>query len=292
VRIQSSTYPSRAGEDARWIARQDPVVWGDATRGPLTAEEVSEYGERGFLTFDDRFDVDEVVRFESELNRLAQRPELRHRAEVIREPDSDEVRSIFAVHTLSDLFRDLADDPRLVGPAEQVLGSRVYVHQSRINLKPAFRGRDFFWHSDFETWHVEDGMPRMRAVSFSIQLSENRHDNGSLMIVPGSHRHFLGCPGETPERNYEHSLRAQTYGVPDDGSLTRLITEHGITTVLGQPGSAVMFDSNCMHGSNSNITPFPRTNIFIVYNSVDNALTAPVSGQPPRPSYIAERPTI
>src|SRR5690606_6141275 len=109
----------------------------------------------------------------------------------------------------------------------------VYVHQSRINLKPAFRGRDFYWHSDFETWHIEDGMPRMRALSFSIQLTENRSDNGSLMIVPGSHRHFLGCVGRTPERHFEQSLRAQRYGVPDDDALTKLIAEHGITTVTG-----------------------------------------------------------
>jgi ectoine hydroxylase len=283
-------YPSRVDGEAAWTPRQEPVVWGDPTDGPMASDDVQRYANRGFIEFDRLFSAREIVRLENEVNRLAHSPAIGTRPEVIREHEGLTVRSIFAVHTLSKVFQELATDERLVGPARQVLGSEVYVHQSRVNLKPAFRGREFYWHSDFETWHHEDGMPQMRAVSFSLQLSENRIDNGSLMIVPGSHRHFLGCVGRTPERHFEESLRAQKYGTPDDASLTRLIGEHGIATVLGGSGSTVMFDSNCMHGSNSNITPFPRTNIFLVYNSVENALGEPATGQPPRPHYIAARP--
>jgi ectoine hydroxylase len=281
-------YRSRVDDEPRLEAREDPVVWG-ARSGPYSDQALEEYARRGFLQLDDLFAAREVAALEMAVNDLVNRDDLRGRREVIREPASDEVRSVFAVHRFSAALRTLADDDRLVDRARQVLGSDVYLHQSRINLKPAFRGRDFYWHSDFETWHVEDGMPHMRAVSFSIQLNENRHDNGSLMIVPGSHRRFIGCVGGTPERNYEQSLRSQQLGVPDDETLTELIAEHGIATIVGGSGSTVMFDSNCMHGSNSNITPFPRTNIFLVYNSVENRLGQPFSGQPPRPSYIAER---
>ena len=45
-----------------------------------------------------------------------------------------------------------------------------------------------------------------------------------------------------------------------------------------------------MHGSGSNITPYPRSNIFVVFNSVENALVAPFAAPSPRPSYIAARP--
>ena len=168
--------------------------------------------------------------------------------------------------------------------------SDVYVHQSRVNLKPGFRGKEFYWHSDFETWHIEDGMPRMRALSISISLTENEAWNGSLMVVPGSHRRFVGCAGETPEDHYQQSLRAQEYGVPSDEALTRLVAEGGIAPVTGQPGSAVMFDCNAMHGSNGNITPFARRNVFLVYNSVENALVEPFAA-PGRagPEFIASR---
>uniref|UniRef100_UPI00403FEDEE phytanoyl-CoA dioxygenase family protein n=1 Tax=Streptomyces sp. DSM 41540 TaxID=3448657 RepID=UPI00403FEDEE len=83
----------------------------------------------------------------------------------------------------------------------QILGSDVYVHQSRINVKPGFGASGFYWHSDFETWHAEDGLPNMRAVSVSIALTENLDTNGGVMIMRGSHKSFVGCAGETPKDN-------------------------------------------------------------------------------------------
>jgi len=51
----------------------------------------------------------------------------------------------------------------------------------------------------------------------------------------------------------------------------------------------VFFDRNTMHGSNSNISHHPRTNIFMVYNSVHNRLVDPHFGLKPRPECIAAR---
>jgi ectoine hydroxylase len=106
--------------------------------------------------------------------------------------------------------------------------------------------------------------------------------------MPGSHRHFVPCRGRTPERHYETSLRRQQYGVPDPASLEWLARQ-GIVAFLGRPGALILFECNTMHGSNSNITPDARANAFFVYNSVENRLQAPYSGQAPRPEYIASR---
>ncbi|HZG79475.1 MAG TPA: phytanoyl-CoA dioxygenase family protein, partial [Brevibacillus sp.] len=72
-------------------------------------------------------------------------------------------------------------------------------------------------------------------------------------------------------------------------NLAKLVEKHGIDTMTGPAGSVVLFDCNTMHGSNSNISPLPRSNVFMVYNSVENKLVAPFSGQQPRPDYIATR---
>src|SRR3546814_18361378 len=86
----------------------------------------------------------------------------------------------------------------------------VYIHQSRLNYKPGFKGKEFYWHSDFETWHVEDGMPRMRALSMSVLLAENTTHNGPLMLIPGSHQTYLTCVGETPDAHYLSSLKRRS----------------------------------------------------------------------------------
>jgi ectoine hydroxylase len=44
-----------------------------------------------------------------------------------------------------------------------------------------------------------------------------------------------------------------------------------------------------MHGSNGNITPFARRNVFLVYNSVENALVEPFAAPGRRPEFIAAR---
>jgi ectoine hydroxylase len=44
-----------------------------------------------------------------------------------------------------------------------------------------------------------------------------------------------------------------------------------------------------MHGSNSNITPFPRSNVFVVFNSVENTLVEPFGAPSPRPTFIGSR---
>jgi ectoine hydroxylase len=190
---------------------------------------------------------------------------------------------------LSPVFERLAQDARLVDVAQYLLGDEVYLYQTRLNYKPGFFGKEFYWHSDFETWHMEDGMPRMRALSVSISLTDNTDVNGPLMLIPGSHLHYVSCSGRTPNDHYKKSLRKQEYGVPDPVSLRKLIDNGGIESVQGPTGTVVFFDCNTMHGSNSNITPFPRTNAFFVYNSVNNRVEAPFGTSKPRPGFLAER---
>lgn len=281
-------YPTR-GLKTGLQARQEPVVHGTPDNGPLAAEQLAAYAQQGFLTFSSLFNPDELESWQTELARLRSDTQTLEQESAITEPGSGELRSIFAVHKTNAILKKLCRDARLVAIARQLLGSDVYIHQSRINYKPGFKGKEFYWHSDFETWHAEDGMPAMRAVSCSISLTENTAYNGPLLVIPGSHCRFLACAGETPENHYKQSLKKQEYGVPDDASLTELVADGGITATTGPAGSVTFFECNLMHGSNSNITPLPRSNVFIVFNSVHNIPQAPFCGRPPRPWFIAER---
>ncbi|MFF7858370.1 ectoine hydroxylase [Streptomyces sp. NPDC007904] len=282
-------YPTR-GTGEVLTPRQDPVVRGapDAP-GPIAPADLGSFERDGFLAVDRLITEDEVAVYRDELNRLVGDPAIRADERSIVEPRSKEIRSVFEVHRISEVFARLVRDERVVGRARQILGSDVYVHQSRINVKPGFGASGFYWHSDFETWHAEDGLPRMRTVSVSIALTDNLDTNGGLMIMPGSHKTFLGCAGATPEDNYKKSLRMQDAGTPSDEALTSLASEHGIKLFTGRAGSATWFDCNCMHGSGDNITPFPRSNVFIVFNSVENTAVEPFAAPVRRPGFIGAR---
>ncbi|MCB1411965.1 MAG: ectoine hydroxylase [Xanthobacteraceae bacterium] len=283
-------YPSRITSEAQMLPRLDPVVHGDwSDNAPLTRRQAEQFDRDGFLVLKDVFAPAEVAYLQKQSRELLSGPEGLTPETVITEPGSREIRSIFEIHAQSPVVGRLAADARLAGVAQFLLNDKVYIHQSRLNYKPGFEGKEFYWHSDFETWHVEDGMPRMRALSMSVLLAENTPDNGPLMLMPGSHRVFLTCIGKTPEDHYRTSLKKQEYGVPDRDSLTELAHRHGIVAPTGKPGTVVIFDCNTMHGSNGNITPFPRANAFFVYNAVSNKLQAPFGVKKPRPSFIAAR---
>ncbi|WP_030617741.1 ectoine hydroxylase [Streptomyces achromogenes] len=282
-------YPTRGTAEVT-VPRQDPVVWGAPdTPGPIATADLQRYERDGFLAVDQLITPDEVEIYKRELDRLVSDPDVRADERSIVEPKSKEIRSVFEVHRISEVFANLVRDPRVVGRARQILGSDVYVHQSRINVKPGFGASGFYWHSDFETWHAEDGLPNMRTVSVSIALTENLDTNGGLMIMPGSHRTFLGCAGATPKDNYKKSLQMQDAGTPSDEALTALASEHGIRLFTGKAGSATWFDCNCMHGSGDNITPYPRSNVFIVFNSVENTAVEPFAAPVRRPEFIGAR---
>jgi ectoine hydroxylase len=291
MRSLEDLYPSRTRPHPERLPRRDPMVYGCLVhpQGPLSREQMEDYERNGFLFFPELLRANEVAALSEEMRRLASDPALLAREGSITEPGSGELRTIFEIHKVSPLFAELASDPRFAGVAAQLLDDEIYISQSRLNYKPGFRAKEFYWHSDFETWHVEDGMPRMRALSVSITLTENYALNGPLMVIPGSHRHFLSCVGETPEDHYKTSLKKQEYGVPDDESLRSLVEEGGIFMTTGKAGSVIVFDCNLMHGSNSNITPFPRSNAFFAYNAMSNAVVEPFGGAQPRPDFLCER---
>jgi len=281
-------YHSRVTTEPYVTERDDLIVYSNDS-GVLTNEQLKSYEDNGFLTFDSLFSKDEISHLLKQTEVLKRNEDLKDSNLTIREPDSNEIRSFFHVHDYDPVLKALASDQRILDIVERILGSGAYIHQSRINLKPSFTGKEFYWHSDFETWHMEDGMPRMRALSCSIALTENNEFNGPLMLIPGSHKKYIVCQGKTPVENYKKSLRAQYIGVPDPAIMTELVKEHGIVAPKGKPGSVTFFECNIIHGSNGNISPYPRSNVFFVYNSVENTLVDPYCGLKPRPEYNAVR---
>ncbi|KAA0009824.1 ectoine hydroxylase [Billgrantia pellis] len=285
-------YPTRLAKplDTLWVARREGVVRGRAEQGPLGPAQLDEFERKGFLFEPDFINGEELDELCRELSELLSRDDFRGRDFSITEPDSQEIRSLFAVHYLSERFAALACDERLVGRVRQILGGDAYVHQSRINYKPGFEGKGFSWHSDFETWHAEDGMPAMHAVSASIVLTDNHEFNGPLMLIPGSHKVFVPCLGETPENHHRQSLKRQEFGVPGREALRELVARHGIEAPKGAAGGLLLFDCNTLHGSNANMSPDPRSNVFFVYNRRDNACVEPFAAHRRRPSFLAHKP--
>ncbi|SDG57516.1 ectoine hydroxylase [Pelagibacterium luteolum] len=289
VHTRSDAYPTRLSDET-WLERKDPVFWGNWTpEAPLTRAQTEEFDKNGFLILKNVFSPAEVMKLQAESRRLRSGEAGLNADNVVTEPDSDAVRTIFRLEDESALFNRMARDERIAGKVKFLLDDDLYLHQSRLNYKPGFTGKEFYWHSDFETWHAEDGMPKMRAISASVLLTDNDALNGPLMLMPGSHKHYVSCAGETPDDNHKSSLKKQDVGVPSHDALKSMADKFGIEYASGKAGTVILFECNTIHGSNGNITPFPRSNAFFVYNAWSNRVEEPFAANKPRPAFLSSR---
>src|SRR5580704_15345148 len=150
----------------------------------LTAQQLAQFDEQGYLFLPDCFSEGEVVALRSEAEKIY----ASDRQEGWRE-SSGATRTAFAAHTYNEAFRILGAHPRLVEPVEELFGEKLYMHQFKIKAKAPFDGEVWQWHQDYGTWARDDGMPQPRAMNISVFLDEVMAINGPLMFIPKSHRH-------------------------------------------------------------------------------------------------------
>lgn len=323
----SDVYPSRlVDKQTKLIDRIDPIIAKDNIHyGPLSSRQMLDFERDGAIVLQKIFGTSEVNVLRQSVVDLREYyeqckweeldPTIGHR--IIAEKEvgggvgtKHALKSIWEIHKAPEdaphlkdaapMLYALVQDARLVNVARQLLGDEVYIHQSRINFQQGYGehnplgGTGFLWHQDFEQWHSEDGMPRMRAVSMAVLLDRNIYVNGALLIIPGTHRHLIQTEAYTAEGLTEEQarLRLKTGPMLGDHLFPDLANKYGIRYCTGEPGDVVVFDCATLHGSHTNISPWPRQNIFLVYNAVSNTLNpnGPYDKTfPLRPEYISTR---
>jgi len=205
----------------------------------LTAQQLAQFADEGYLFLPDCFSEQEVAVLRDEAEAIY----ATNRQEVWREK-TGAPRTAFAAHTYNEAFRLLGTHPRLIRPVEQVFGEHLYMHQYKINAKAAFEGDVWQWHQDYGTWARDDGMPEPRAMNIAVFMDEVMPINGPLMTL-------------------------------DQETVTRLAQEGGIVAPTGKPGAVLMFHGNLVHGSAPNITPYPRRIVYLTLCTVSNYIRKP-----------------
>jgi ectoine hydroxylase len=218
-------------------ARPQPTFRGDVM--PLSAQQLKEFDEQGYLFFPNCFSEEEIAL-------------LRDDAEAILKLDRQEVwrektgapRTAFAAHTFNETFRLF-----------------------KLNAKAAFEGDVWQWHQDYGTWARDDGMPEPRAMNIAVFLDEVMPINGPLLLIPKSHQQGVLSAG--------HDTLTTSYPLwtLDKETVTRLAEIGGIVAPTGKPGSMLMFHGNLVHASPPNITPYPRKIVYLTLCACSNHIT-------------------
>ena len=248
----------------------------------LSPSQLASLKEDGFFILPNAFSTEDLALFRAEVDHLVS-----NNAEGVVFESNGLVRALHGCHQQSDVFAKLIRRRELLEPAMEILGSEVYVHQFKINVKAAFGGDVWPWHQDFIFWHHGDGMPTARAVNMSIFLDEITPFNGPLFIIPGSHKEgMLEVAPNDEVSGWQANVSAKLkYTVPHE-KVAALEAANGMKAATGSAGSIMFFDPNLVHASVPNISPHRRELLVITYNSVANTLT-PIAN--PRPEFLSSQ---
>ncbi|MFC4349993.1 phytanoyl-CoA dioxygenase family protein [Fodinicurvata halophila] len=243
----------------------------------LSDKQIQQFHEEGFLILPNLFSKPEIdiLRAHQEALFKEERPEN------IREKQSGETRTAFALHRRNTAFSDLSRHPRLIEPARQILqDDDLYIQQLKVNVKAAFVGEVWQWHYDFATHHEDDGVPEPLALNLHVFLDDVNHFNGPLWFIPRSHK--AGPVGANPDTE----TTSYRLWVVDDDKVAKLVHDAGdrIVAATGAAGTAMIFGDTMVHGSPPNMSPWPRRIFSAIANPVSNKQTRFW-----RPDYIHEQ---
>ena len=230
----------------------------------LTRQQVNFFDKNGYLFFPSLFSKSELATIKRETRVVLKR----RGPEVVLEKDNESIRLIYGTHYFNNVYKCLSQHPRVIAPAEQLLDTRVYIHQSRLNPKAAFEGNTWEWHQDFAVWRDRDGIMEPRALMIAIYIDDVNETNAPLLVIPGSHKLGL-IHGATDNKD------SDGYSIfrISSNKLTTVANKYGIKAQLGSAGSVLICHSNIIHGSSNNITPWPRTIFYINVAASNNPPT-------------------
>jgi hypothetical protein len=225
----------------------------------LTEDQRRAYDEDGFVVLPAVFSADELAAMRAESDQLVDRlvnaslalGETSPRLDIRADDRGAVLLKMQPLSDVSTVFRDVANDPRLLDPMRDILRCEPLLLEEKLNGKERIRlepgeldisdwAPEFSFHTDMH-YFAFDGYPET-TMSSAIALDDCTPDNGPLRFVPGSHRKL-----DWPMAGGWPPVLAP--GLFDDADQVPL---------LCPAGTVVLFHGRVAHASSPNNTDEPR----------------------------------
>jgi phytanoyl-CoA hydroxylase len=226
----------------------------------ISARDIEQYHETGYLVVPDLLDADILARSRAALDELvagaatvAQHTDV-YDLEPGHSTADPKVRRIKQPHSHTPVFWELANYAPMVGVLEKLLGpSGVRLQSSKINLKAPHYGSPVEWHQDWAFYpHTNDDM-----LAVGVMLDDAFLENGPLMVVPGSHK------GPT----WDHHSGGHFCGAMDP--TRREVDFDNAVPLTGRAGSISLHHVRLVHGSAQNVSDKARRLLLYEFSAGD-----------------------
>ena len=172
-------------------------------------------------------------------------------------PGGRTVRRLLKAYSRDPVYAEWAVSAALGSRLGQLLGPRVELSQAHHNCvmtkDPRFSSSTG-WHRDVRYWSFE----RPELVSVWLALGREHHENGCLLVLPGSHAIDFS-EDRLDEAQFLRADRAQNRALLSSK-----------TDVELDPGDVLFFDARLFHAAGRNETPETKFSLVFTYHEASN----------------------
>jgi len=222
----------------------------------LTTEQIAQYQRDGYTLFPGFLGSGEAEELLSDIesicagNTLANHDKSRLEMEPNQPPDGASVRRLYEPCTYYPRFRALSESEQLLRCVEQLLGSNLLFHYSKINMKPPSVGSVVEWHQDLAYYPLTNH----DSVAILLYLDDATPSNGCLQVIPGRH--------QAPLMNHTRDGFFQ-------GRITDPVDSPRAVYLEAKAGSVIFMHCMTPHASTTNTSRLPRRALILSYRAAD-----------------------
>jgi ectoine hydroxylase-related dioxygenase (phytanoyl-CoA dioxygenase family) len=208
-------------------------------KNKLASDLAAKFERDGFVVIPDLISAEECDTLKAEARRILDA--------------SDQPGASVHLHmaVTSPRFRALAEDPRVVGALSEVMPHGVMFLSDKIVYKSPDKTFPTPWHIDCFYWR--NTRPKL---SVWIPLDDAAAENGTLTVVPGSHR---------------KDWKMVKMGLPSGDFVNEISNadwrDGDIVTCNIKRGTGIIFSDRLVHGSTSNTAGKDRYAIISTYHA-------------------------
>jgi phytanoyl-CoA hydroxylase len=221
----------------------------------LAVAQIGQFREFGFTVVENLFDARETAALQAEVTRFHSQGLLRNvrtRGDGATPSASETNLQLIPLYDKSDLLRALPFETKVTDVVTRLIGDSFILHLDQLFLKPARSGAGTSWHQDNAYFKIAD--PLM-GVAMWIAIHDATIDNGTLHLIPGSHREVFEH-GRDPYSN--HHIHCP-------------VPEERAQAVELRAGGAVFFCYGMAHSTRDNRTDGDRAGIAFHFLNSDFA---------------------
>ncbi|RXJ69052.1 phytanoyl-CoA dioxygenase family protein [Veronia nyctiphanis] len=222
---------------------------------PLTDEQIAAFHRDGFLIIEKLLSEEEVALVKEA---CLKDEVLMQSAMEMKDSQGRKTDLSLWNHPGDDIYGMIARSERVVDTMEKLLDDEVYHYHSKLSAKKPRVGGAWEWHQDYGYWY-QNGCLFPDMASIFIAVDRCTKENGCLQVLKGSHK--MG--------RIEHSFTGEQTGA-DPERMAWCMEKFERVYCEMPAGSAVIFHSNTLHGSEGNLSDESRWGLISVYNTKHN----------------------